>query len=202
VSLVPALVSLAAMRFLLSTDAPTKRAIPSATVPVEAAPKTVQGVNVSVPGLGTPLKVALRNLKYNFDGTPYDGKQEGLRRIVVALLSRGAALTPEETEDWDNVWLLRRATFEGPITTRQENPLVWRLLEMADPRGRYIRDGKEFDLTPADFPLLNIPTRLHGTPLYLAFRDARKASLRRPCEGGRNLVIGRSHQTGSGCGVP
>lgn len=191
VSLVPALVSLAAMKFLLSPDAPTKPRRPaqieqvnplvskilaagdSSSMPVAGVLKAVQEsdrVNVPVPGLGTPLKVALRNLKYNFDGTPYDRRQEELRLIVQALLARGAALAHEEAEDWDVAWRLRRVTFEGPITTREENPLVWRLLEMADPKGPYIRDGKEFDLTPADFHLLNVPTRLHGTPLYLALR--------------------------------
>jgi len=125
-------------------------------------------LNDPVPEYGTPLNTALHNLTYNYDGTPYDGRQKGLEQLVRALVARGAQLSTKETQDLRSIWLLKRAAFDGPIATRSENPLVWRILKTADPRDSDARNGILPTLQPADAPLLNKATQLHGTPLYAA----------------------------------
>src|SRR5579872_3823773 len=53
-------------------------------------------INGGVPHYGTPLQTALKNLCYRFDGTPCDGHQRDLGRLVHALVNRGAQLAPAE----------------------------------------------------------------------------------------------------------
>jgi hypothetical protein len=88
--------------------------------------------------------------------------------LVRALVARGAQLSTKETQDLRSIWLLKRAAFEGAIATRSENPLVWLILKTADPRDSDSRNGILPTLQPADAPLLNKATQLHGTPLYAA----------------------------------
>jgi len=138
-------------------------------------------VNLSVPAHGSPLNVALGNLSIRLDGTITGDslRQQDRVRLVRALVARGGHLNADEATDLRKTWMLRRALYDGPITTRSENPLVWRIV--THDRG----DSKPFNpLTdqlpprsdgPAPFflkenetPLLNQGTRLHGTPLYAA----------------------------------
>lgn len=121
-------------------------------------------VNVAVPPYGTPLYVTVSSLSFRHDGTPQGnpGMQLDLVRLVRALHARGARLAPEEQLDLRRTWLLRLALHDGPITTAEENPLVWRLVTRR-------RDGVTlFELEEGEVPLLNRATRLHGTPLYAA----------------------------------
>ncbi len=150
---------------------------PVSTGLVLAAIASATKLNDAAPPYGTPMRAAVSQLQYRFDGSAEDSRQHDLERIVRALAAGGAHLNDVESKDLDLAWRQRRALFDGPITTRTENPLVWRLLEIADPQGAYVRDGKQFELHPDDRPLLNLSTRLHGTPLYTAvrFRDARLA---------------------------
>jgi hypothetical protein len=127
-------------------------------------------LNDPAPDYGTPLQTALLNLDYNFDGSPRVSRTKDLERLVRALVARGARLGPKESLSLRNTWLLKRAAYDGPLTTRKENPLVWRILSGADPRGPYVVNGKQFTLEPGDIPLLNTSTRLDGTPLYTALR--------------------------------
>src|SRR5262249_21677502 len=112
------------------------------------------------PVYGTPLNTALWNMRYGFDGTPRDGMQQNQIRIVRALTARGAQLSDDE-RDLKFAWLLKFALHEGPITTSRENPLVWRIVKR-----ELSRDSLE--LRPEEISLLNVPTSLHGTPLYAA----------------------------------
>jgi hypothetical protein len=141
------------------------RILPGAPrVTVEAALAAIRAacsVNQPATGYGTPLKVAVHNLWFEIDGSPHDRHQKDLCLLVRALLARGADFSKEERKDIWNHWLLRLAMFEGPVTTRTENPLVWRIV-------KFPFDGEDFPLVPEDAPLLNRPTRLHGTPLFLA----------------------------------
>lgn len=68
--------------------------------------------------------------------------------VVRFLVARGAHFGPGETADLRNRWLLRRAMYDGPITTESENPLVWRILTRT-------RDGVTlFSMQPGEMPLL------------------------------------------------
>jgi hypothetical protein len=146
-------------------------------------------VNRSVPGHGTPLNVALGNLSISLDGTINGDRQRQHDRIrlVRALVAHGGHLNSNEATDLRKTWALRRALYDGPVTTRSENPLVWRIVthdrgdskpfnpltDKLPPR----RDGPAaFSLKVDEMPLLNRSTRLHGTPLYAALlEDARDA---------------------------
>jgi len=139
-------------------------------------------INLSIPGRGSPLNVALMSLVIGVDGTIHGDmqRQQDRIRLVRALVSHGAQLNADEAKDLQKTWALRRALFDGPITTRSENPLVWRIVthEPADskpfnaltdplpPRGPVV-----FRLKTDEMPLLNRSTRLHGTPLYAALLD-------------------------------
>jgi len=141
-------------------------------------------VNVGVPGRGSPLNVALGNLIISLDGTINGDRQIQQERIrlVRALVAHGAHLSSEEATDLRKTWSLRRALYDGPVTTAGENPLVWRIVthdrgdakpfnpltDKLPPRS----DGPlPFVLKQNEIPLLNRPTRLHGTPLYAALLD-------------------------------
>jgi hypothetical protein len=141
-------------------------------------------VNASIPGRGSPLNVALMSLVIGVDGTIHGDsqRQQDRIRLVRALVAHGAHLSADEAQDLYKTWVLRRALLDGPITTRSENPLVWRIVthERADskpfnaltdplpPR----RDGPAaFRLKTDEMPLVNRGTRLHGTPLYAALLD-------------------------------
>ena len=141
-------------------------------------------VNLSVPGHGTPLNVALGNLSISLDGTINGDRQRQQDRIrlVRALVARGGRLNAAEATDLRKTWTLRRALYDGPVSTRSENPLVWRIIkhdrgdskpfnpltDKLPPR----RDGPApFLLREDEMPLLNRSTRLHGTPLYAALLD-------------------------------
>jgi hypothetical protein len=144
-------------------------------------------VNVTVPGRGSPLNVALDSLSVSLDGT-FTGdaqRQQDRVRLVRALVAHGGHLSAGEATDLRKTWVLRRALYDGPVATATENSLVWRIIR--HDRG----DSKPFDPftdkfpersdTPAPFlvreteiPLLNRAARLHGTPLYAALRDNAK----------------------------
>ncbi len=141
-------------------------------------------VNLSVPGRGSPLNVALGSLLVGLDGTINGDsqRQQDRVRLVRALVAHGGHLNADESADLRKTWLLRRALYDGPVTTRSENPLVWRIVthESGDsrpfnpltdklpPRG----DGPApFSLKENEMPLLNRSTRLHGTPLYATLLD-------------------------------
>jgi hypothetical protein len=140
-------------------------------------------VNIPVPPQGTPLKVAVENLMFNFDGSPIgDGRrQEDLMRVVRALVAHGAYFGQDERNDLKRAWLLRRALHEGPITTASENPLVWRILTRK-------RDGTTlFKLRKDEIPLLDTSTQLHGTPLYAALLQDGPDAYRELIEAGARL---------------
>jgi hypothetical protein len=147
----------------------TVRSAGGPSVPVDQALKAIEAnpalVNLPVPPYGTPLKNALLNLAVNIDGTLGNDKremphrQQDLIRIVRSLVAHGARLSPEERVDLWRTWQLRRALFDGPVDTASENPLVWRIVK---------RSRGPFTIGEDERPLLNIPTRLHGTPVYAA----------------------------------
>jgi hypothetical protein len=137
------------------------------TLAWEAALKAIDAspelVNQAVPPYGTPLYVTVGHLALKFDGsTINDTREHDLMRVVRALYARGARFSPEERRDLRRPWLLTLALHEGPITTADENPLVWRILTRT-------RNGATlFSLRDEEGPLLNKRTALHGTPLYAA----------------------------------
>jgi hypothetical protein len=72
--------------------------------------------------------------------------------------------------------------YDGPVTTRSENPLVWRIVThdrgdskpfnpLTDPLPPRRDSPAPFFLKEDEMPLLNRSTRLHGTPLYAALLD-------------------------------
>jgi hypothetical protein len=138
----------------------------------------------SPPAEGSPLSAALDQLSISLDGT-INGDiplQQDRIRVVRALVTGGAHLTNDEATNLRKTWVLRRALYDGPVTTATENPLVWRIV--THDRGDSIRfnpltdklpprrDGPaSFVLKGDDVPLLNRPTRLHGTPVYAALLD-------------------------------
>jgi hypothetical protein len=138
-------------------------------VPVEEALKAIDAnpslVNVGVPPHGTPLRNALLNISgLNFDGSLRGNgkKQRDLFRVVRALVEHGAKLEPEERANIWRSWQLRRALFEGEVTTASENPLVWRIVT------RKVNDTSSFEIGEEEGALVNKPTRLHGSPVYAA----------------------------------
>jgi hypothetical protein len=141
-------------------------------------------VNVSVPGRGSPLNVAISSLSISLDGTINGDiqRQQDRIRLVRALVARGGHLDADEAANLRKTWVLRRALFDGPVTTRSENPLVWRIVThdrddpkpfnpLTDPLPPR-RDGPApFFLKEGEVALVNRSTRLHGTPLYAALLD-------------------------------
>jgi hypothetical protein len=141
-------------------------------------------LNFSVPGRGSPLNVALGNLIVSLDGTINGDiqRQHDLIRLVRALVAHGGHLNSGEATDLHKTWVLRRALYDGPVATASENPLVWRIVthdrgdsKPFNPLTDKLpsrRDGAApFILKEDEIPLLNRPTRLHGTPLYAALLD-------------------------------
>jgi hypothetical protein len=141
--------------------------------PVVTADQVVAAIEAN-PGLvnvevhGTPLRAALLNGAFNIDGTLGNDKreppqhQQDMIRIVRTLVAHGAHLNAEERSDLGRTWQLRRAMLDGPITTENENSLVWKIL------GRNHQNDSLFKVTTGETPLINKPTRLHGTPMYAA----------------------------------
>jgi hypothetical protein len=141
-------------------------------------------LNVSTPAEGSPLNVVLNKLSISLDGT-INGDiqlQQDRVRLVRALVARGGHLNKDEATDLRKTWVLRRALYEGPVTTATENPLVWRIV--THDRGDSMRFNPFTDKLPPrrdrpagfllkedEIPLLNRATRLHGTPLYAALLD-------------------------------
>jgi hypothetical protein len=123
-------------------------------------------LNVPVIPEGTPLRVALMNTVTNLDGTLGNDTreptqhQQDMMRIVRSLVAHGAHLKPEEMTLWRS-WQLRRIRYEGPVTTKSENPLVWRIVQ----RKRF---EERLAIRKDELPFINKPTRLHGTPMYAA----------------------------------
>ena len=130
---------------------------------IEANPRLV-----NVEAYGTPLRAALLNVAFNLDGRIGNDKRESeehrqdMLRIIRALVAHGARLNATESSELGRSWQLRRAMFDGPITTESENPLVWKIL------GRDKQNEAQFKVTTGEMPLINKPTRLHGTPMYAA----------------------------------
>ena len=113
-------------------------------------------INDPVPEDGTPLRIALWNLKLKWDGTPNGEHSEQGLRIVRGLVAHGAQLSGDERTFLQDVVRLKLATFKDEAAvTERENPLVWRIVKSV---GRV-------ELRPEDTRLLNKPTRLYGTPL-------------------------------------
>ena len=120
-------------------------------------------VNLAVPPYGSPLKVAVDNLALDFGkGTVlHPARQQELTQVVRSLVAHGAHFAADEISLRDQ-WKLRLALHDGPITTIDENPLVWRIVTRQ-------RDGSNiFALREDEIPLANRSTTLHGTPLYAA----------------------------------
>jgi hypothetical protein len=141
-------------------------------------------LNVRIYPRGTPLNVALGGLNISVDGTINGNRQLQQDRIgiVRALVAHGAHLNSEEATDIRNTWHLRRALYDGPVTTAKENPLVWRIVThnrgpskpfnpLTDPIPERSSSPAPFVLTDSDTALLNRSTQLHGTPLYAALLD-------------------------------
>jgi hypothetical protein len=131
----------------------------SAETAITAIQAHAELVNVSVAGYGSPLNIALENLKR----LPLDGRISEDRRgqidIIRALVAQGARLQPQEQMRLWRTWELRRALHEGSVMTAAENPLVWRMITHAnDP----------LKIGPDDGPWLNQATALHGSPMYAA----------------------------------
>lgn len=137
-------------------------------------------INATVPTYGSPLEVALRNFSVSLDGTVV-GQQDRIM-LIRGLIARGARLSDEEAADLHASWLVRRAVFDGPVETAEENPLVWRIVThkrgrskpfnpLTDTLPRDAGGRPPFSLARDEMPLLNRPTRLHGTPLYAALLD-------------------------------
>jgi hypothetical protein len=136
-------------------------------------------INVPVAPYGSALDVALAALSISLDGRM--SPQQLRLQLVRGLLARGARLSPDEAMDLRKTWLLRRALFEGPVRTSDENPLVWRIIThnrgekplnpLTDKMPPRSDTPPPFILKPSDLPLLNRPTQLHGTPLYAALLD-------------------------------
>jgi hypothetical protein len=140
-------------------------------VPVNQAIQEVEAnparLNISVPPYGTPLNVAVSELAFAYTDSPLANTpyQQDVNRLVRALVAHGARFNEAEKTDLPAQWKLKRALYDGPITTATENPLVWRILTRQ-------RDGVHlFTLRPDELPLLNQPTKLHGTPLYAALLE-------------------------------
>jgi len=141
---------------------------PGPSIPVAQALQAIEAnptrVNLAVAPYGTPLKVAVSHLSLNWDGSPIGDikRQQDLIQVVRSLVSHDARFGPDEMTDLQQQWRLKRALHNGPITTSAENPLVWRILTRK-------RDGVTlFTLHKDETPLLNVTTKLHGTPLYAA----------------------------------
>ena len=141
-------------------------------------------VNQRVPGRGSPLNVALGNLEISITGRINGDvdQQRELIRLVRALAGRGAHLDREEAADLHKTWLLRRALYDGPVTTSAENPLVWRIVThdrgpskpwnpLTEPLPPRQDTAPPFVIQDSEIRLLNGATRLHGTPLYAALLD-------------------------------
>ncbi len=133
-------------------------------------------MNAAVAPYGSALNAALSGLPVSLD-RPMDSHRVDLVRGLVA---RGARLTAEESADLRKSWALRRALFEGPVKTAEQNPLVWRIVThdrgkpkpfnpLTDPVPD--RSAPAFVLAADEHALLNRPTDLHGTPLYAALLD-------------------------------
>ena len=137
-------------------------------------------VNVAAAEYGTPLKTALRNLCYSFEGTPCDGHQKELAGPVRALIARGAQLSEGERRDQMNAWLMKVALFDGPVTAETENPLLWRILKRTSA-------SEPLALRAEEVPFLNRATRLHGTPLWMAMLQSGNAFAAQLVEAGARL---------------
>ena len=120
-------------------------------------------VNKEVKDYGSPLQVALMNLGCRVDGSSTEPRYAEFVKIVRALQARGARLTTSERRVVRNRFLLRMAALDGPVTTEQENALVWRIV-----KGE-LKSREPFALREDEVPLLNKPTTAHGTPLLAAF---------------------------------
>lgn len=140
-------------------DAPTKTSA-EALAAIEKNPGLV---NVAVPKYGTPLRVAVETLAIDMQGKSFawEKDNDGKFQIIRALVAKGAQLGADERTNLRWAWKVRMALHEGPVTTEQENPLVWRIVTRE--RGKGL-----FTLLPEEKEWLNKPTRLHGTPLYAA----------------------------------
>jgi hypothetical protein len=79
-------------------------------------------VNVTVAPYGSALNVALAALSISLDGMM--PQQQDRLKLVRGLVERGARLSGDEATDLRKTWLLRRALYDGPVRTSEENPLV------------------------------------------------------------------------------
>jgi hypothetical protein len=129
----------------------------SAETAIEAIHAHPELVNVGMPGYGSPLNMALENLKRLLVDGRITEDRRGQINVIRALAAQGAKLQPRENTRLWRTWELRRALYDGPVTTATENPLVWRIVTHPNDPAR---------IGPADQALLNKPTALHGSPMY------------------------------------
>ena len=129
-------------------------------LPLDAVLKAIDNaprINDTVPEYGSPLRIALWNMRMKWDGTlAANGSQEGVR-IVRALVAQGARLIGEERTFLPDVVRLKLAMLDEPGDTARENPLVWKIVKQ--------ENGASVDIKAYDVHLLNKSTRLYGTPL-------------------------------------
>jgi hypothetical protein len=144
---------------------------------VDANPKLI---NVAVAPYGSALNVALTALSISLDGTM--PPQQDRLKLVRGLVARGAKLSGDEALDLTKTWRLRRALYDGPVRTAEENPLVWRIVThnrgeskpfnpLTDKLPPRSNTPPPFLLRTSELALLNRTTQLHGTPLYAALLD-------------------------------
>lgn len=163
-------------------------------------------VNLSVPVHGSPLNVALGNLSIGLDGAINGNiqRQQDQMRVVRALVDHGAHLNADEATDLRKTWVLRRALYDGPVTTASENPLVWRIVTHSRGDSKPFNPFTDqfpprqagpvaFSLKEDEIPLLNLRTRLHGTPLYAALLDSARDAYRVIINAGGRLSAEEEH---------
>lgn len=145
--------------------------------------RATKSINTAMAPKGSPLRVALVTLAVHVDGTLIGDatRQQYQIRTIRSLVERGEKLAPDEQNDLRLHWKLRFARHEGPITTSEENPLVWRILTRK-------RDGiTPFQLRPEEKQWINQSTSLHGTPLFAALLQDAPDACRAVIEAGGRL---------------
>lgn len=185
---------------------------PGPVSPLERALREIDGnpalINVRVPVHGSPLNVVLSSLSIGVDGSIHGDlqRQQERIRLVRVLVEHGAHLAAGEATDLRKSWLLRRALYDGPVTTASENSLVWRIVThrqtepkpfnpLTDKLPPRIDSPARFQLKEDERRVLNTVTQLHGTPLYAALLDNAKETCRVIIEEGGRLSPEEEHDT-------
>ena len=141
-------------------------------VPVDQAIREIDAsperMNIAAPPYGTPLNVAVSELAFAFTDSPLAKSpyQQDVNRLVRTLVAHGAHFSETEKTDLPAQWKLKRALYDGPITTA-----TGKSSGMANPDRASAMAADAFMLQLDELPLLNQPTKLHGTPLYAAMLE-------------------------------